>query len=129
MTKNAGEIIIKPDIDVWEHELKTAQALANAGFVVSFVRRSDDEFVRTPDVMIDGVLWEMKSPISNRLPKIQKTLRQAIHQSPNVIYDSQRIKDLNDNQIRKELEKWAGQFKALKRLVFVNKKREVIVVK
>ncbi|WP_165062799.1 hypothetical protein [Adlercreutzia sp. ZJ154] len=129
MNDKTGEIIIKSGIDVWEHERRTAQALANAGFVVSFIKRSDDEYVRTPDVVIDGVLWEMKSPISSRLPKIQKTLRQAIHQSPNVIYDSQRIKNLNDNQIQRELEKWAVQFKAMKRLIFVNKKREVIVIK
>ncbi|WP_165052331.1 MULTISPECIES: hypothetical protein [unclassified Adlercreutzia] len=129
MSDKTGEIIIKSGIDVWEHERRTAQALANAGFVVLFIKRSDDEYVRTPDVVIDGILWEMKSPISNRLPKIQKTLRQAIHQSPNVIYDSQRIKNLNDNQIQRELEKWAVQFKAMKRLIFVNKKREVIVIK
>lgn len=129
MSDKTGEIIIKSGIDVWEHERRTAQALANAGYAVSFIKRSNEEYVRTPDVVIDGALWEMKSPISNRLPKIQKTLRQAIHQSPNVIYDSQRIKNLNDNQIKKELEKWAAQFKAMKRLLFVNKKREVIVIK
>lgn len=129
MSDKTGEIIIKSGIDVWEHERRTAQALANAGYTVSFIKRSDEEYVRTPDVIIDGVLWEMKSPKSDRLPKIQKTLRQAIHQSPNVIYDSQRIKNLNDNQIQKELEKWAVQFKAMKRLLFVNKKREVIVIK
>lgn len=129
MSNRTGEIIIKSGIDVWEHERRTAQALANAGYTVSFIKRSEEEHVRTPDVVIDGVLWEMKSPISNRLPKIQKTLRQAIHQSPNVIYDSQRIKNLNDNQIQKELEKWSVQFRAMKHLLFVNKKREIIVIK
>ncbi len=129
MNDKTCEIIIKSGIDVWEHERRTAQALANAGFTVSFLKRNNEEHVRTPDVIIDGVLWEMKSPISSRLTKIQKTLRQAIHQSPNVIYDSQRIKNLNDNQIQRELEKWAGQFKAMKRLIFVNKKREIIVIK
>ncbi len=125
----SGEIVIRPGVDVWEHERKTAQALADAGFVVMFVKKSNEESVRTPDVMMGGALWEMKSPVSSRLPKIQKTLRQAIHQSPNVIYDSQRIKHLNDKQILKELNKWATQLKSLKRLLFVNKKREVIVIK
>lgn len=129
MENTVGEVIIKPGIDIWDHERRTAQALADAGFVVSFIKRSDELHVRTPDVLIDGVAWEMKSPKSDRLTKVQKTLRQAMTQSENIIYDSQRIKSLNDTQIQKELEKWAAQFKIMKRLIFINKKREIIVIK
>lgn len=129
MTKFSGEIIVKPGIDVWPHEMRTAQALANAGYKVTFLKRNPDEYKRTADIQIDETLWEMKSPKSNKLAKIERTLRDAIHQSPYVVYDSQRIKSLNDNQIMRELRKWANDLKSLKGLLFVNKKRDVISIK
>ena len=129
MTKFAGEIVIKPGIDVWPHEMRTAQALANAGYKVTFLKRNPEEYKRTADIKIGETLWEIKSPKSDKLKKVERTLRDAIHQSPYVVYDSQRIKSLNDNQIMQELHKWATNLKSLKGLLFVNKKRNVILIK
>lgn len=129
MTRLAGEIIVKSGIDVWPHEMRTAQALANAGYKVTFLKRNLDEYKRTPDIKIDETLWEIKSPKSNKLKRVERTLRDAIHQSSYVVYDSQRIKSLNDNQIMQELRKWARDLNSLKGLIFVNKKRDVILIK
>ena len=63
MEKN-GIIIIEPGVDVWPHEKRTAEALAASGMSVKFLRRKQGDHVRTPDVVIDGETWEMKSPQS-----------------------------------------------------------------
>lgn len=47
----------------------------------------------------------------------------------NVIYDSQRIKNLTDAQIERELRRIAPMLKALRNLLFVDRKRRIIVIK
>lgn len=61
MAREKGKIIIAPGINVWPHELKTAEALAEAGHVVEFVRRREEKRAKSADALIDGVLWEMKA--------------------------------------------------------------------
>lgn len=129
MDKHEGKVTLNPDIDVWPHELKTAQALASVGYEVSFLKRKQGKYERTADVVIDGIAWEMKSPKSSKLKRVERTLRDALHQSPYVIFDSQRIKGLSDTQIRIELEKWSEELRGLKGLIYVTKKRTVLVIK
>ena len=127
--KNIGEIVIKYGAAPWPHEMKTAQALILHGYTVIFKRRKEGQYQSSADIEMNGIEWEIKSPISNRLSNVQKTLRKAAHQSSSVIYDSQRVKDLTDLQIEKELRKQTRGFRSLKHVIFVNKKREVIDIK
>lgn len=128
MEKN-GIIIIEPGVDVWPHEKRTAEALAVSGMSVKFLRRKQGDHVRTPDVVIDGETWEMKSPQSSDMDKIRKNLRKALGQSRNIIFDSQRIKGAPDLGVERELRKQAVAMRQIRKLLFVNKKREVIDIK
>lgn len=56
---------------------------------VYFVQRSP---LRTADIKINGIFWEIKSPIGNGRRTIQNNLRTASRQSPNVIIDLRRCK-------------------------------------
>ena len=84
---------------------------------------------KSPDIVMDGVTWEMKAPESGRASSIQKCLRRALHQSRNVIIDSKRLKTLSDSAVEKELRSLATSFKTLQRLTLVNKSRDVIDIK
>ena len=127
--KSKGVIIIEPGVDVWPHEERTAEALAASGMTVRFLRRQEGDHIRTPDVVVDGERWEMKSPQSSDMDKVRKTLRSALGQSRNIIFDSRRIKGVPDFKIERELRKQAEAIRQIRRLVFVNKKREVIDIK
>lgn len=125
-----GHIIIQPGANIWPHELKTAEALAAAGYTVEFVRRSEEQRVTSADVIIDGVLWEMKAPTSSSLKAVEKNLRKALSQSNCVILDSRRMKTIPDSAIERELRACAnGRIKALKHLLFVNRHAQVIDIK
>lgn len=126
MVKSAGKIIIGAGLNVWDHELRTAEALANAGCIVEFVRKSDVAHERTADVCIDGLLWEMKAPKSSKLHMVEQNLRRALKQSSNVIFDSRRMKGLPDAAIERELRKWSKELSSLQRLLFVNRHAKVI---
>lgn len=41
MTKSKGKIVIEARLNIRDHELCTAEALANAGYYVKFVRKSE----------------------------------------------------------------------------------------
>ena len=129
MSKQRGKIIIGPGVSVWPHELKTAEALAAAGYSVEFIRRSEEKRAKSADVLINGGAWEMKSPTADNLHAIDRNLRRALHQSDCIIVDSCRMKKVPDYAVERELRKLAGELKSLKRLKFVNRKRAVIDIK
>lgn len=129
MANSVGDIIIRQGANPWEHELRTAEALASAGLTVIFLAPDNENHHKNADVEIDGIVYEMKSPKSNRLSNVQRTLQKALDQSSNVIYDTRRIKDLMDSQVERELRKQAATSKRLKRLLLVTKKRQVITIK
>lgn len=56
MKKPIGSIKIPGDVDVWPHEYRTAVALSRAGFNVTFIKKSDEDREKTPDLLIDGQL-------------------------------------------------------------------------
>ncbi|NHM16460.1 hypothetical protein GMI69_07300 [Eggerthellaceae bacterium zg-887] len=129
MTKRQGKIIIAPGLNVWPHELKTAEALAKAGYTVEFVKKSEKDFEKTADVLIDGVLWEMKSPTSCRTDMIQKNIRRALHQSCNVVFDSRRMRNLPNHVIEREVRLRSQELKSLKQLLYVSRHGDVAIIK
>lgn len=129
MGKKQGKIIITADINVWPHEIETAKALAAAGFVVEFIRKSSDEYATSADVRIDGVIWEMKSPKASNIKAVERNVKRARWQSPNIIFDSRRMKGIPDKAIERELRKHAFEISGVKHLVFVNRHAFVIDIK
>ena len=130
MNSKRGQIIIQSGANVWPHEMKTAEALAAAGRTVEFIRRSEEQRTTSAEAIIDGIVWEMKAPKASNLKAIEKNLRKALDQSNCVILDSRRMKGIPDHAIERELQACAaGRIKSLKRLVFVNRKAQVIDIK
>lgn len=130
MTKQKGKIIIQQGVNVWPHELKTAEALANAGYTVEFIKKSDKNYEKTPDVLLNGVLWEMKAPEGSLMKRVEKNIRRGLDQSCNIIFDCRRMKGIPDTAIERELRVCAsGRVKMLNHLLFVNRKGVVIDIK
>ncbi|WP_428378263.1 hypothetical protein [Olsenella sp. Marseille-QA0557] len=127
--KDKGKIIIEPGVNVWPHELKTAEALAMAGYTVEFVRRSEQKRMHSADVLIDNELWEFKAPTSDKVSAVDKNVRKALHQAKHVVFDSRRMKKVSDIQIEHELRKSAQVLRSMRHLVFVNRHAEVIDIK
>ena len=129
MGKHVGNITIPGDVEVWPHEQRTATALARAGHDVKFIKKSDKDHEKTPDVLIDGERWEMKAPKASSARAVERNLHRALQQSPCVIFDCRRMKNLPDAAVERELRKRAGELRSLKRLVFVNRRGEVVDIK
>ena len=87
---------------------------------VEFVPRSNQQ---TPDFLIDGVLWELKSPQGKGKNNIERQLKYALHQSANVILDASRSK-LHPDKIKRDAEYQFRILKPIKRLLFVPKDKK-----
>lgn len=126
MRRKIGKIIVPPNCNIREHEYHTVRALAGVGLTVEFRPELNQDFTKSPDLMIDGARWEMKSPKTQKFEQIEKNLKRANKQSPNIIIDSQRIKYIPDERIKGFLMAKLRVQKSIKRLLFVNRRREVV---
>ena len=125
-----GKIIEPPKANIREHERRTAQALARHGCTVEFIVKTEISHTKSADVFINGIKWEIKSPQSSKLRQIEFNIKVAYGQSPYIIIDSQRIKSTPDEKILTFLRHQINrQPKAIRGLLFINKRREIIDVK
>ena len=129
MMKSTGKIVIASGVNVWPHELETAKALAKAGMEVEFLVRREGQRETSADVIIDGVEWEIKSPESDKTKVIEKNIRKALKQADCVVFDSRRMKKLPDATIEREVRKWSGELRSLRRMIYVNRRGDILVIK
>ena len=117
-----GRVVIPADANPWPHEKRVAKILALAGHYVKFIPETS---IKTPDVYLGRTIYEIKSPISNKVDAIERNITRALEKSPNIIFDSSRMK-VRDEQIMRELIKRRKLGKGLKKILFINKKGMII---
>lgn len=83
---------------------------------------------KTPDVEINGVEWEIKSPLGKGKHVIEDQIKRASRQSLNIVIDARRCK-LHIAKIRAQLRYNVGLRPHLQRVLLVNKREEVEVVR
>lgn len=121
-----GEIRIPAGVTIWKHELSTAEALAAAGYVVEFLAVKDFRGAKSPDIIMANEAWELKSPRTDKLSAVERNLKRGTKQSGNVIIDSQRMQKIHDSTVERYLTQKFKQQRTIKKLVFVNRRRNVI---
>lgn len=124
-----GKVVIPNGARPWPHEIDAAEALAADGRMVEFVPEIVGRQVKTADVQMDGNLWEIKSPESGSLRALQKNLRRALHQARCVVIDARRMKGLSDSTVERELLRLSGEFRSLRKLLFIKKDGTVVDIK
>lgn len=108
-----------------EHELETAKYFASRGKTIIFLKPSDIPNTHTPDIIIDGIEWEMKCPLGNSKRTIETNIRQAVKQSHHIIIDLRRIK-VPEKVCLAQLEKLFYSRKDIRKLLIIKKNQELI---
>ena len=81
---------------------------------------------KTPDLKINGIEWELKSPQGNGIKTIENILKKATKQSKNIILDFSRIK-MNGNQALSRTKYYLHSNKhGIKKLIIITKNHKVI---
>ena len=73
-------------------EFETAKFFAGLGKTVVFIRPSSIPKQHRPDILMDGIEWEIKCPEGSSKRTIENNIRAAEKQSHYIILDLRRIK-------------------------------------
>jgi hypothetical protein len=127
-SRQQGKIIVPAGALPEKHELETASFFATLGKDVEFQLPSRTKGVKTPDALIDGVLFEMKSPIGGGKRTLQTCLQRATKQSKNIIIDL-RHTALKTDYCLSILNREFKLRSSIKRLIIITKsERNALVV-
>ena len=82
-------------------EFETAKYLAEKGKNIVFIRPSSIPNQHRPDILMDGLEWEIKCPKGKSRRTIENNMRKAIMQSHNIIFDLRHTKLSESKSIAK----------------------------
>ena len=108
-----------------KNEFETAKYFADRGKNITFLKPSDVPHIHTPDILMDGVEWEMKCPLGNSKRTIETNFRKAVMQSKYIIFDIRHIL-VPEKQCISQLEKEFNARPYLKRLYVIKKNGELL---
>ncbi len=107
------------------HEMSTIVFLTEQGYDIELIRKSNVEGQHSPDIIIDGVKWEMKSPTGETKNTIKNNIQNALLQSNNIILDLRRIKRPMEKCIR-EIEREFEANKKIRKLKVITKSKKIL---
>ena len=117
--------IIPNGVILEKHEYKTVLLFTEMGVDIELIPKSEKKGVHAPDIVMNGLRWEMKSPKGEGKYLMQNTIQKAIKQSRNVIVDLRRAKRSQERCLQ-ELEKEFDSSKSLQKLKVITKSRKIL---
>lgn len=117
--------IIPNGVILEEHEYKTVLLFTEIGIDVELIPKSERKGIHAPDIIMNGLRWEIKSPKGEGKYLMQNTIQKAVKQSRNVIIDLRRTKRLQAKCLQ-ELKKEFESSKSMRRLKIITKSRKIL---
>jgi hypothetical protein len=115
-----GKTIIPTGVFPERHELETASFFTSFGKDVEFLIPNRSKHAKTPDVKMDGILWEIKCPKSAGKQTIEHSFKKALRQSENIIFDLRRSK-MPDKKCISKLVRQFELIRGIKQLLIITK--------
>lgn len=121
----SGTIILPKKNNFKKHEIETAKFFVKLGKNVEFLLPSYTKGVSSPDIKMDGILWEIKSPVGNSRQTIEKIFKIAQKQSKNVIFDLRRI-SMDEAKAMSKIQREFNLRRGIKRILVIKKDKKLI---
>lgn len=107
------------------HENATVVFMTEQGYDVELIPPVQRKGARTPDIRMNDLEWEMKTPKSNGKYTIEHAFRSALKQSPNVIFDV-RWSKMPQKKCIAEIERRFTDFKKVQRVLIITKSKKLL---
>lgn len=107
------------------HEMMTVNFLLDYGYDIELIRPSLTPHSKNADLIMLGLVWEMKTLTTGSKTSLTTTFRRATRQSPNVIMDLRWVRMSEDVAIRL-LDMLFNSSKHAKRLMIITRSRGLI---
>ena len=101
-------------------EFEVAKFFARQGKDVVFIPPSAIPNQHRPDILMDGVEWEIKCPVGSSKRTIENAIRTAVRQSKSLIIDLRNIQ-LSERICINQIEREFNGRKYIKRLYVIRK--------
>ena len=105
-------------------EFEVAKVFSDLGKDVVFIPPSSIPYQRRPDILMDGVEWEIKCPEGNSKRTIENNIRSAEKQSGYIIIDLRRIK-LSEQRCLSDIELNFKTKIRIKRIIVITKALDI----
>jgi len=125
---NKGKVIIPvghPNPPA-SHEEDVAKLLAHHyEATVEFIMPIDDYKRKTPDIMMNGIAWEIKTPKGKSSSTVSNQIRRASKQASNLVIDTRSTK-LKYVEIERRLRFGLSKSTTIKKVIIVDKSGKII---
>jgi hypothetical protein len=130
MPQNADVIIpdgMKPLPE--EHEIEIAWILArHYRCVVEFLQPTAGYKMKTPDIVMNGVMWEIKSPLGwSARSTVEFQFRSGLRQARSLVIDGRRTK-LEDGLLQRQITAEKRRHRRCDRVIYISKDGKVVVI-
>ncbi len=122
------KVVVPGNISPYPHDFELSAAVILSRHFkadVTFIARST---LTTPDVRIQNILWEIKSPTGGGKRTIQHQIHRALSQSRNIVFDARSTK-LRITKVRTDLRRYANENNSIKRLILIEKDESILIIK
>lgn len=107
------------------HKNATVVFLTEQGYDINQIPPVQSKGIRTPDIKMLGLEWEIKNPKSNGKYTIEHSFRSALRQSPNIILDIRGSK-MPQEKCTKEIERRFNDFRKVNKVMIITKRRKLV---
>lgn len=124
-SKNERGRLTAHDVILEQHELTTITFFLEHGKNIELIPPSLTPKSKTPDFIMDGVAWEMKSPSGNSLVTIERALHRRLRQSRYIILDLRQMK-VSEQKIKQHSQHIFTHARTIKKLKVILKSNQVL---
>ena len=120
--------MVPPGVFMVVHEKIAVDFLASKiGHDVTFLVPDRRKGAKTPDIEMDGLRWEIKSPRGKSSRTIENNMRNALRQSPNIVLDLRRMDGrIPTKKLLREVERRFNDAKTIKHLIAITRQEKHI---
>ena len=120
--------IIPNGVSLEKHESETVVYFTDLGCDIELIPPSNIPKAKTPDFMMYGKAWEMKSPQGKSRATIEHAFKRAAKQSENIVIDLRRT-EIPTEQGKATLEKLFKISRRIRNLKIITREQELIDLK
>ena len=120
--------IIPNGVSLEKHESDTVVIFTELGHTVEYIKPTNIPKIKNPDIMIDGKIWEMKSPDGKSDRTVERIFKKGAKQSVNLILDLRRIR-VSEEKAIEDAKKRFEKSKRVKQMIVITKKRKLLEYK
>ena len=84
--------VVYKGVKINEHEYDTIRFLEKHGYRIEPIKPISVPKMKNPDLLIDGAIWEVKSPITKNEDTIERKFMKAAKQANRIVFDLRRAK-------------------------------------